>query len=90
MPASLLSAQAWLLGIDTRVGYGSGSDACDSSRLVCAGAGDTFGWGSEQATAVKIAIDSGGAHPNAPVPRGQSEGFPQTGYFVPACVWSGR
>merc|ERR1740121_3104418 len=51
----------------TKVGRGSGNSACDPAQVFCAHPlGNRFGWGSNQAQAIKAAIDNGGVHPQAP------------------------
>lgn len=54
--------------VDTCVGKGSHSEVCDSSKAVCGGGGNKYGYGSQQASAVKAAINDGGVHPSCPPP----------------------
>merc|ERR1719235_561949 len=70
-------------GQSTGVGKGQYNEACDSTKVVCAGV-TTFGTATNQATAVKEAIANGGVHPNAPTTPG--DGAPATTVMIKSAL----
>jgi len=62
--------------VDTCVGQGKSSGVCDNTKVVCASGGSTNGYGSQQAAAVKAAINNDGVHPNCEDPcEGIADGW---------------
>lgn len=56
----------WYYGATpTCVGKGKSQEQCETSYF-CAGKGTTYGYGKQQASAVKMAIGNDGVHPNCP------------------------
>lgn len=58
--------QWWINNMPTCVGNGANSKQCDSSKLVCSGLNDTYGFGGNQMLNVGRAYQNSGIHPNCP------------------------